>query len=150
MKRLTEYITEYVSSGRIRPSFPKDTDLKDITNLIDFLESVGFRNATGNTADIKIMSSIISVFEKSNKPVYIFNEYHIDGVKSYWLRFFSTYNKTRNITEDNPIFTISYNPWRSNSGSASYFIEKTVGDETITQMTREEFMDLLNKHFGWN
>jgi hypothetical protein len=149
MKRLSEYITEWISSGRTRyHSFPKDTDLKDNTELIDFLESMGFYNATGNT-DVELMPSILSTFKKSNKPVYVLNEYHIDGAKSYWLRFFNAHNNTRNITENNPIFTISYNASHSGSGSVTYYIEKTVGDETIKQVTREEFMGLLDKHFGW-
>ena len=144
MKELSEYITEYVSSGRgKKPSFPKD--IKDIKMVIEFLEMNGFSDATQQT-DTESMPEILSKFKKSNEPIYIYSEYNIGDSKekSYWLRFFDTKKPTRNITEENPIFTVSYTSYDEH-----YFIEKTVG-ETITRISREEFMDLLNKHFGWS
>lgn len=142
---LSEYITEYVSSGRgKKPSFPKD--IKDIKMVIEFLEMNGFSDATQQT-DTESMPEILSKFKKSNEPIYIYSEYNIGDSKekSYWLRFFDTKKPTRNITEENPIFTVSYTSY----DKEHYFIEKTVG-EIITKISREEFMDLLNKHFGWS
>jgi hypothetical protein len=146
MKELSEYITEYVSSGRgKKPSFPKD--LKDIKKVTEFLETKGFSDASQRT-NTESMPDILSAFKKSNEPVYIYNEYHTNGEYSYWLRFFYTEKPTRNITEENPIFTVSFNPSFHSSDPNTYFIEKTVGD-TIKQITRDEFMELLKSHFGW-
>lgn len=147
MKELTEYITEYVSSGRgKKPSFPKD--LKDIKNVIEFLEMNGFSDATPRT-DTESMPDILSAFKRSNEPIYIYHEYDISREYSYWLRFFYTEKPTRNITEENPIFTVSFNPTYNSSDPDTYFIEKTIGD-SITKINRDEFMELLNKHFGWS
>ena len=144
MKELSEYITEYVSSGRgKKPSFPED--LKDIKNVIEFLEINGFSDATKRT-DTESMPEILSTFKKSNEPVYIYNEYY---KYSYWLRFYYTEKPTRNITEENPIFTVSFNPSYHSSDPDTYFIEKTVGD-TIKQINRDKFMELLKSHFGWS
>lgn len=148
MKELSEYITEYVSSGRgKKPYFPED--LKDIKNVIEFLEINGFSDATKRT-DTESMPEILSTFKKSNEPVYIYNEYYISGEYSYWLRFYYTEKPTRSITEENPIFTVSFNPsYHNSSDPDTYFIEKTVGD-TIKQINRDEFMELLKSHFGWS
>lgn len=145
MKELSEYITEYVSSGRGgKMRFP---ELNDLKKVIDFLEIKGFSDITPRDR-YGVIKDILPAFKRSKEPAYVYDASVINekGEKSYWLRFFYSEEPTKEITEENPIFSVSYN---ASYGTEHYFIEKTVG-EVIKEISREEFLELLKSRFGWS
>lgn len=139
MKEISEYITEWVSSGKrsSRSQFPEN--IEDMNDVIRFLEMKGFVDA--GTSDN--MGAIDDLFNKTKTPVFTYNTMMHKG--GYWLRFYDPGKNRIEITWENPIYTIEY----KKGGNENYFIEVTKGSPTIKALNKKKFHDLLKENLYW-
>jgi hypothetical protein len=131
LKELTDYITEKLDINKVKlnDKFPIDGSFGDI---IKFLESHGFIEVPNDNK-----SKLYPEMNKKKGKVFA----KCTGYNSGYIRFVDTSN--HNIDKDHPVYSIF--------GNEKYYIEWDINNKFFdyTDVTKEEFLKLLNKKFHW-
>lgn len=128
-------INEYLLSKRRKTynGFPKTPAKEDI---VDFLNEDGFHE--GKDVNVNSFDEIYKFLQTTDGKSYILNE-----KADFWIRIF----KGGSISKENPIYTLQLS-----YGDLSCYIEDDPNPYSY-QIQRlpsyEDFVEKINKHFGW-
>jgi hypothetical protein len=132
MKNLKDVLEKLKIDDIIFDVFPIDGTIDDV---IKFIERQGFK-------DINERGGIAKRFSSHKNKCFVYIE---DARERLW---FADTSKEK-ISKDNPIFLIKYNPkFSSNYEYCVYYRDNDLILD-IVENDKKEFLEELNKRFGW-
>ena len=125
-----------INKVKLNDRFPIKGEFKDI---IEFLESNGFEIMKDSPA-LNSFYDFLTLYKNTHGKIAII-DYNKEYRPDHWVRFADTSN--REVSKNNPALHI----YCGNTGFKIYKIEINHYNEKV--LSEEEFLEQVNKQFGW-